>query len=153
VKLIQQTDYPWDGNVTVRVEPETPMTFTLRLRLPAWASAHRLSVNGQAAPADIVNGWLTLRRQWRAGDEVALDLPMNVARVTMPLEFEEYENLAAIERGPIVYCLEEQDVAFEENAIPKFMEGEPRSLATFYNQRTPPLAPSTAATFWAVQRF
>jgi len=115
VKLIQRTDYPWSGDITLRVEPKKPTTFDLRLRLPAWATSHSLSVNGRTVRSEVEKGWLTVRGHWKAGDEVKLSLPMNIVRVTMPPQFKEYRNLAALERGPIVYCLEQQDIE-DENA-------------------------------------
>jgi DUF1680 family protein len=110
VSLIQRTEYPWDGAIHLELKAATPRTFTLRLRLPAWASSHTLSLNGQRLDATTRQGWITVRRAWTAGDHLDLLLPMPVRRVTLPSQFAEYENRAALERGPIVYCLEEQDL-------------------------------------------
>lgn len=120
VKLTQQTNYPWDGNIAVLVEPKLSQSFTLRLRLPAWAKSHTLTVNGQIVDATPLKGWLAVHRRWKAGDGIELNLPMDVERVTMPPQFKEYENRAALQRGPIVYCLEEQDIeadAGQSNAV------------------------------------
>lgn len=110
VKLTQQTEYPWDGVIRIRVQPKSAEVFTLRLRIPQWAREHRALVNGKAVESLPQNGWLAVRRRWKTGDEVSLTLPMPIERVTMPPRFKEYENLVALQRGPIVYCLEEQDV-------------------------------------------
>lgn len=111
IRLIQRTEYPWSGAVAVHVEAKRPTDFTLRLRVPGWAKSYSLAVNGKALKLDATQGWLAVRRRWRAGDKIELELPMEVERVTMPERFKEYANLAAIQRGPIVYCLEEEDVA------------------------------------------
>ncbi|MBI4166797.1 MAG: glycoside hydrolase family 127 protein [Acidobacteria bacterium] len=124
VKLTQRTGYPWDGTITVLVESNNPQSFTLRLRVPAWAKSHALSVNGQAIDTTPQKGWLAVHRHWKAGDQVELSLPMEIERVTMPPQFKEYENRAALQRGPIVYCLEQQDLEVDStqtnNAISAF---------------------------------
>jgi DUF1680 family protein len=109
VKLIQATDYPWHGDVSIQVETEAPTEFTLRLRVPAWAASSSVSVNGEAVDDRVRQGWVVVRRRWSSGDRVDLSLSMVVERVTMPPEFGDYENLAALQRGPIVYCIEQQD--------------------------------------------
>ena len=111
VKLTQRTDYPWSGEITIRVDPAEAGRFALRLRLPAWANAHRIAVNNEALSCPAERVWLTLTRDWKAGDEVRLSLPMEIQRVSMPEAFKEYKGLVALRRGPIVYCLEGQDVA------------------------------------------
>lgn len=128
VQLTQTTEYPWNGTIQIRVEPHSPGTFTLRLRVPAWATSPTLSVNGQRVEGSVVQGWLVVRRRWAAGDRVDLILPMLIRRVTMPPRFKEYENRAALERGPIVYCLEEQDVELNS----RHSEYADNILATFY---------------------
>jgi uncharacterized protein len=110
VKLIQRTDFPWDGTVTLQVEPKRPTNFSLRLRVPAWAKSHTLTVNGTSHNTSLERGWVMIQRHWKSGDTVELSLSMEIERVTMPQRFKEYNNLVALQRGPIVYCLEEQDI-------------------------------------------
>ena len=109
VKLIQRGLYPWNGDITLHVEPKAPAEFTLRLRIPVWAKSHSVFVNGKAISGGVQKGWVAIRRRWEAGDIVELNLPMIVERITLPPQFKQYQNLAALQRGPIVYCLEEQD--------------------------------------------
>jgi DUF1680 family protein len=111
VKLLQRTDFPWNGKVTIEVEPKIPTRFALRLRKPEWAKSHAVSLNGQMITAETDKGWLVIHRLWKAGDRVELDLAMTIDRITMPARFKEYAGLVAVQRGPIVYCLEEQDAA------------------------------------------
>lgn len=111
VKLIQETDYPWDGDIGLTVRTRRSQSFTLRLRLPEWAKTHQLRVNGQALSLTPQNGWLTVNRHWKSGDKVELSLPMDVERVKMPPTFKEYIHRVALKRGPLVYCLEAQDLS------------------------------------------
>jgi len=110
VNLVQRTDFPWNGDINLQVTPTRPVHFTLRLRIPSWAKSHVLRVNGKSVDAPTKRGWVTLRREWRQGDSVDLSLSMNIERVTMPERFKDYLNLVALQRGPIVYCQEEDDM-------------------------------------------
>jgi uncharacterized protein len=110
VSLTQRTDFPWDGKIILQVQPTHPTSFALRLRKPAWANSHSLTVNGEAIDVSPKQGWLVIERHWKNGDTVELTLPMEIERVSMPPRFEEYANLVALQRGPVVYCLEEQDI-------------------------------------------
>jgi DUF1680 family protein len=111
VKLTQRTDYPWDGEITIQVDPAEAGRFTLRLRQPEWAKSQHLTVNGEPLTLAPERGWLAVTRDWKPGDVVKLSLPMEVERLTMGDEFKEYKGLVALRRGPIIYCLEGQDVA------------------------------------------
>ena len=101
------TDYPFDGVVAVTVlHPPRPET-TLALRIPAWAGGATVTVNGEpvAGPAR-PESYVAIRRTWRAGDEVRLDLPMAVRPVTAHPRVEADRGRLALLRGPLVYCLE-----------------------------------------------
>src|SRR4051812_23758824 len=83
VSLTQNTQYPWDGEVRIGVEPERPVEFTLRLRVPGWCRFARLQVNGSeidVGPATD-RGYNRVRRRWHAGDEITLSLNMPAERV------------------------------------------------------------------------
>lgn len=111
VCLRQRTDYPASGRIRIDVEPKAPCAFTLALRLPGWCRAPRVSVNG--APIDLAplsrNGYALLQRLWTTGDVVELDLPMAVERVWSHPAVRADTGRMAIQRGPVVYCLEEVD--------------------------------------------
>jgi DUF1680 family protein len=111
VTLRQATRYPWDGAVALQVELERPAQFGLRLRLPGWCAAPRVSVNG--APVDlganVENGYLRIERTWQSGDQVTLDLPMPVERVYAHPAVAADVGRVALRRGPLVYCLEQAD--------------------------------------------
>ncbi|QLG27810.1 glycoside hydrolase family 127 protein [Halorarum halophilum] len=113
VTLSQWTDYPWDGDVTVEVEAVDGSAgtaeFDLNLRLPGWCDDPSLAVNGDPVPIDATGGYATLDRKWRAGDTVALSLPMPVERLVAHPEVEADAGRVALRRGPLVYCLEGVD--------------------------------------------
>jgi hypothetical protein len=111
VTLRQETNYPWDGAVTIQVSVDAPTTFGLRLRLPGWCSAPRLTLNGEMMNlADAVeNGYGSINRTWQNGDTVVLDLPMPVERVYAHPDVRADVGSTALRRGPLVYCLEQMD--------------------------------------------
>ena len=129
VKISQQTNYPWDGKVTIHVDPARPIRMGLSVRIPAWtanpsASAlYRfadentrpavLTVNGQPIVNDVAVGTrsseMGTERQWRKGDLVVLDMPMPVRRVLANDKIAEDAGKSAIQRGPILYALEGVD--------------------------------------------
>lgn len=112
VRMVVQTDYPWDGRVTLTVRDEA--RFVLRLRVPGWCQGPTLRLNGRAvANPSRERGYLVLDRAWKAGDAVVLDLPMPVVQTQAHPLVKENLGRVAIERGPLVYCAEQTD-----NAVP-----------------------------------
>ncbi len=110
VKLVQETQYPWDGKVTIRVEPEHAAEFDLALRIPGWCEGVTLALNGQPIEKlEIVKGYARVHRAWQRGDIVQLDLPMPVQRIEAHPQVQANAGRVAIQRGPIVYCFEEVD--------------------------------------------
>ena len=111
VRLVVETDYPWDGAVKVTVWPARAVEFTLALRLPGWCRGPGVRVNGVVV--DLAgatrDGYGELRREWEAGDEVALDLPMPVERERAQAAVGAVAGRVALQRGPLVYAVEEVD--------------------------------------------
>jgi DUF1680 family protein len=122
----QETRYPWDGKVTIRVDPARPVAVALHVRIPGWAQGRpvpsdlyryadagaapfNLAVNGQPVKPEIVKGFAVLSRTWKAGDAVELDFPMAVRRVLAHEKVEADAGRVALERGPVVYCTEAVD--------------------------------------------
>ena len=110
VRVSQETRYPWEGEVTLTLEPERPAAFALLLRIPGWCERATLKLNGEAVgePA-LVNGYAAIRRTWRSGDRVELTLPMPVRRVAAHPRVAANRGRVALQRGPVVYCLEGAD--------------------------------------------
>lgn len=110
VRLRQETNYPWDGAVSLTIEPDAPATFALRLRLPAWCAAPRVTINDEPVDgATDGHGYLRLERTWHPGDHVELDLPMPVERMYAHPAVRADIGRAALRRGPLIYCIEQID--------------------------------------------
>ncbi len=117
VTLKQATNYPWEGTIDLRCEMDRPATFGLRLRIPGWC--HNARVNVQGAPVEMVteHGYLRIERDWKPGDTVHLELDMPVERVYAHPDVIADEGHVALQRGPIVYCLESVDNAVPLNRV------------------------------------
>jgi len=109
VELIQETTYPWDGRVKITVQPGAVSAFALYLRIPGWCEQHRVEVNGTATELPVEKGYVCIRRTWNAGDTVVLKLEMPVRRVYAHPKVEADVGRVALQRGPLVYCLEGVD--------------------------------------------
>ncbi len=110
VGLRLDTRYPWDGKVVITVEPEIPASFGLKLRIPAWCPEFSLKVNGkETVPLKPQRGYLRIERKWKASDCVELNLSMPIELVRAHPEVREDIGCVAIQRGPLVYCLEQVD--------------------------------------------
>ena len=107
--LTQETEYPWEGAVKLTLGLKGRLHTQLRLRIPAWCKAYTLSVNGQEVEAPVEKGYAVLDRTWKDGDEILLQLDMPVEVVAADPRVKADEGLRAIQRGPVVYCLEEAD--------------------------------------------
>jgi len=123
VTIEQQTRYPWDGEVRVRVSPAKAGRFTLMLRVPGWSQDHpvpgdlyrdltpvrdmvTLKINGLLVPIRLERGFAAVTRDWAGGDVVDLHLPMPVRRVVAHEAVKADQARVAIERGPLVYTAE-----------------------------------------------
>jgi len=123
VHLEQQTRYPWDGDVRLRVSPAKAGRFTLAVRVPGWSMDHpvpgnlyralaaerepvTLRVNGLLVPIRLERGFAVITREWTAGDSIDLHLPMPVRRVVAHDAVKADEGRVAVERGPLVYTAE-----------------------------------------------
>ena len=104
VTFRQETDYPNSGRVRLSVSPEKPTVFTLRLRIPSWATQASVTVNGQSADGAVKPGaFFAVRREWRTGDEVQLEMPMAWRLVKGR---QRQAGRVAVMRGPQVFCLD-----------------------------------------------
>ena len=98
----QQTDYPWDGKITLTVKKAKNLQ-TIQLHKPNWCDKYTVKVNGE-------NAGLSITRKWKKGDVIELNLDMRPRLVEANPLVEEAKNQVAVMRGPIVYCLEGQDI-------------------------------------------
>jgi DUF1680 family protein len=110
VVLRMETDYPWDGKVKVAVEETGGNGWKLALRVPGWCEGASLRVNGQAVNVAAAGGtYAAIERAWQAGDVVELDMPMQPRFIEPNPRVDAIRESLAIERGPLVYCLEGVD--------------------------------------------
>lgn len=110
VRVDVTTDYPWDGKVVLKPTLENPASLELRLRVPEWCQGATVAVNRKAqASPKLESGYLVLSREWRTGDTVELDLPMSVRRVAANPAVKADTGRLALQRGPLVYCVEACD--------------------------------------------
>jgi DUF1680 family protein len=111
LKLRQATKYPWNGKIRLTVEESPAEEFALELRIPGWAESATIRVNGKPVESKAVPAtYAEIRRSWRKGDVVELDLPMVPRLLEANPLVEETLNQVAVQRGPIVYCLESTDL-------------------------------------------
>lgn len=128
-----EANYPWEGEIKIKVEPEAASEFRLKIRIPGWAKGNLLrrdlygylnndkrgegfviKVNGEIfEKPEMVNGYVVIDRSWEKGDYVELSLPMDVKYVTGNPKIEDTHSKTVLMRGPLVYCLEE----FDNNAF------------------------------------
>jgi len=97
--ITEETEYPFRGEVRLKVVPERPVEFPLLLRIPAWAERASVSVNGQAVEGVRAGQFVRVPRAWKPGDAVVLTLPMPPRVSTW------YHDSVAVERGPLVFAL------------------------------------------------
>ena len=103
------TDYPWAGGVELRITGAPPQPCGLAVRVPAWSAVPEIRRNEDLIEAETDGGYLVVRGQWRPGDVLRFELDMS-PRLTYPdRRVEAVQGTAAIERGPLVYCLEQAD--------------------------------------------
>jgi hypothetical protein len=126
VKLAQETEYPWNGRVRIKIQSAPEKEFALKLRIPGWAKEAKVRVNlrpgssgRESAQSSLQSSqsrltsaatYYELRRAWKAGDFVDLDLRMDTELIEANPLVEETLGQVAVKRGPIVYCLESPDL-------------------------------------------
>ncbi|RZK58207.1 MAG: glycoside hydrolase family 127 protein [Pedobacter sp.] len=128
VKITQQTAYPWKGKVDLTIDPEKTSDFSVEIRIPGWAkqqpvpgdlyrfasntqSVINILVNGKKVAYTMDKGYAVLKRKWAKGDKISFELPMETQKVLANTNIKDDRGRLALQRGPIVYCLEGPDNA------------------------------------------
>lgn len=106
VKLKQETDYPWNGQVKFCVEADQPVDKEIRIRIPGWCKHYHLTLNGEVQTAVNEKGYAVLKK-WNPGDRIELTMDMPVEKVAADPQVKANVGKRAIQRGPLVYCIEE----------------------------------------------
>ena len=145
VALSQQTNYPWDGDITITIDKNSVGRFALKIRIPGWVKGkvvpsdlysyadgkrlgYRISVNNQQLYPEI-HDYITIDRQWKKGDKVQIHFDMEPRVVRANNKVEADRGMVAVERGPLVYCAEHPDNDFDifsalVNQEPQFQLGK-----------------------------
>jgi len=121
VEVVQKTDYPWKGSVSITVNPEQAKTFSMYVRIPnrttskLYTDSPQISgvksfaVNGEAMTPKIVKGYAVVTREWKAGDRIELELPMEPQRVVPDERIAADRGMVALKYGPLIYNVETPD--------------------------------------------
>ena len=131
LRVRQEGDYPWSGEIRLTLDLDAPARFALKLRIPEWARGWSATVNGERATGAPRLGYLDLSREWRAGDIVELSLPMPVERLWANPRVRDDVGRVALRRGPLIYCIEETD----NRAAPVALARLPRDAAPVAERR------------------
>lgn len=126
VKISQQTNYPWEGNISLTINPETAKDFNLKIRIPGWARNEvvpsdlysytnqsegktTISVNGKEYDYKIEKGYAVIKNDWKKNDKIEISFPMEIKKVMAHPEVKADKDRLSVEYGPIVYCAEFAD--------------------------------------------
>ena len=131
IRLFQTTNYPWEGSVTIKLQECKKTPFEISLRIPGWAEGTKVLINGKDAGIKIVAGtFAKIKRQWKKGDAISIDFPMEVTFVEGHPRIEEVRNQVAIQRGPVVYCVESPDLPKETEITNVYISGNDKLTPT-----------------------
>lgn len=107
IRIEQRTEYPWKGTVDLTISPGATKEFTLRLRIPAWSGSTGVLVNGIKIDQPVKAGsYMEIRRAWKSGDSISLSLDVTTRLTQSNLLIRENIGKVAVERGPLLYCME-----------------------------------------------
>jgi DUF1680 family protein len=125
LELTQVSDYPWDGAVSITIEKCKKDPFEILMRIPGWAEESTIRINGEDIGVSAEAGrFARLERKWKKGDVISLDMPMDITFVEGHPRIEEVRNHVAIQRGPIVYCIETPDLPEGTKILDVYIEGD-----------------------------
>ncbi|HTI12095.1 MAG TPA: glycoside hydrolase family 127 protein [Puia sp.] len=126
LQVVQKNNYPWNGLLSFTLLPVTPLSLTVKLRVPGWIRHEAIPsslytfknsntpgveilINGKAAAYTMENGYALLKRTWHKGDRITMNLPMPVEKVMADSRLTDDHGKIAVQRGPLMYCAEWKD--------------------------------------------
>ncbi|WP_258104079.1 glycoside hydrolase family 127 protein [Marinoscillum sp. MHG1-6] len=126
VSIRQETNYPWDGKISLQIDPEKALAFTIYMRIPGWAQGQTvpldlymvsnqssepisIKINGKMVQPRLEKGFIVISRKWKKGDLIEMDLPMEIHKIRANEKVESDKGRFALKSGPLVYCLEGKD--------------------------------------------
>ena len=111
IEIEQQTNYPWDGKITLKIVKAPKDVYAFLLRIPGWSQGTTIAINGKNINDAIASGsYQKIAQKWKKGDVIELNIPMPVELMQANPLVEEIKNQVAVKRGPIVYCLESNEL-------------------------------------------
>lgn len=129
VIMVQDTDYPWNGDVAVTVNPLVPSTFSLHIRVPDRNTSQlymddpevkgleNIKLNGESVSPEIINGYAVITKEWKAGDKVEFKIPMEIQRISADERIDADTGRVALRYGPLIYNVEEADQPDIDNKV------------------------------------
>ena len=126
VSLSMVSNYPWEGNISIHVDPVKKIKTSIHIRIPGWArniavpgglyvfadtsgNSAKILINGKEFPYTIDKGYAIIEREWKKGDVIELQLPMEIRKISSRTEVNANDGRVALQRGPLVYCVEGAD--------------------------------------------
>jgi uncharacterized protein len=109
LNIKMNANYPWEGDIKMQIDSVTGSSFAIKIRIPGWCNKFTYSVNGKKMKSEDSGGYLTLSKKWKNGDIIRLKLDMPVEVIKADQQIKADIGKRAIQKGPLVYCLEETD--------------------------------------------
>jgi len=109
LKITQETNYPWNGEVTLAIQPAKAEKFTIHVRVPGWSRETTLEVNGKGQPSPETGKYMAITREWKPGDRITLHFGVQPELMVANPRVESDYGKISVERGPLVYCIEQPD--------------------------------------------
>ncbi len=135
VRIETSTNYPWDGKVKIKIVTKNPVEFQYAVRIPGWCKNYKLSLNKETVKQPVIEkGYACISRTWQDDNIIELDFSMPVVIMKSNSNVRENTGKCAVMRGPLVYCLEEEDNGGNLHCITMDINGtyqsvwEPRTL-------------------------
>ena len=139
LKVVQNTKYPWGGMAEINVAPTKPTEFTFYLRIPGWSDGTQVEINGKPVPGATAGQYLALRRRWSSGDVINVKFNMTPQIVEANARVVDDYARVAVQRGPLVYCLEQLD---QPGGVPLYdisLDLRPKDASRFQEEFEPNL--------------
>lgn len=132
LEVEQETNYPWDGKITLKIIKAPKEAQAFFLRIPGWSQDATVAVNDKKADVKLVSGsYFKINQKWKKGDVIELNLPMPVELMQANPLVEEVKNQVAVKRGPLIYCLESDQLPENSSVNDVVLNANSKFITTF----------------------